>query len=51
MIQKEVVNTNSEDYIKEYFKGIKVDITLIDKMKGVSRSREDVYKNYLVGAL
>lgn len=50
MIQKEVVNTNSEDYIKEYFKGIKVDITLIDKMKGVSRSREDVYKNYLVGA-
>lgn len=40
-------NTNLENYIKEYFKEIEIDITLIDEMKGVSRSRKDVYKNYL----
>lgn len=40
-------NTNLENYIKEYFKEIEIDIRLIDEMKGVSRSREDVYKNYL----
>lgn len=40
-------NTNLENYIKEYFKEMEIDIRLIDEMKGVSRSREDVYKNYL----